>query len=120
MNKNVKSLSVFLAALMMSSAFAASASAIDTSFIKVQNTGAAVIDETPAAEEVVAAEIPANDTAVLKTSGWVKTEAGILEDTKDNFIFKAKDNYVTKAPGVVKKVEKNQKPLETKYKSSGK
>ena len=49
MNKNVKRLSVFLAALMMSSAFAASVSAIDTSFIKVKNTGAAVVDEAATA-----------------------------------------------------------------------
>ena len=111
MNKNVKRLSVFLAALMMSSAFAASASAIDTSFIKVKNTGAAVIDETPAAAAVVV-ETPANDTAVLKTSGWVKTDAGILEDTKSGYVFKAvNDGYVVKAADVVKKTEKNANVL---------
>lgn len=111
MNKNVKRLSVFLAALMMSSAFAASASAIDTSFIKVKNTGAAVIDETPAAAAEVVAEIPANDTAVLKTSGWVKTEAGILDGTESGYVFKAADGYVKKASEVIKKTEKNKKPL---------
>lgn len=111
MNKNVKRLSVFLAALMMSSAFAASASAIDTSFIKVKNTGAAVIDETPAAAAEAVVETPANDTAVLKTSGWVKTEAGILDGTESGSVFKASDYYVKKAADVVKKTEKNKKPL---------
>ena len=111
MNKNVKRLSVFLAALMMSSAFAASASAIDTSFIKVKNTGAEVIDETPAAAAEAVVETPANDTAVLKTSGWVKTEAGILDGTESGSVFKASDYYVKKAADVVKKTEKNQKVL---------
>ena len=112
MNKNAKRLSAVLAALMMSSAFAASASAIDTSFIKVKNTGAAVIDETPAAAETVV-ETPVNDTTVLKTSGWVKTDAGILEETKGNYVFKASDIYVKKAPSASdKKVyKKNEKPL---------
>ena len=113
MNKNVKRLSVFLAALMMSSAFAASVSAIDTSFIKVKNTGADVIDETPAAAAVVV-ETPANDTAVLKSSGWVKTDAGILEETKGTYVFKANDIYVKKvtADSEKKVYKKNQKPLQ--------
>lgn len=107
MNKNAKRLSVVLAALMMSSAFAASASAIDTSFIKVKNTSAAVIDETPAAAAVVV-ETPANDTAVLKTSGWVKTDAGILSDADATLTGKVEKEVFKK--GVIK-VTKNEKPL---------
>lgn len=111
MKKSVKRLSAFLAVLMMSSAFAASASAIDTSFIKVKNTGAAVVDETPAAEKN-AAETPANDTAVLKTAGWVKTNSGILEGTDSKYVFKADNIFVKKeADTTVKKIYKNQKPL---------
>ncbi len=110
MNKNAKRLSAFLAVLMMSSAFAASASAADTSFIKVKNTGAAVIDETPAAVEVAAA-IPANDTAALKDTGWVKTGSGILAKTDDTVIGEsAKEVFKKKSPGVIK-VNKNEKPL---------
>ncbi len=112
MNKNVKRLSVFLAALMMSSAFAASVSAIDTSFIKVKNTGAAVVDEAATAAEEIAVETPANNTAVLKTTGWVKTDAGILEETDSNYVFNAKNIFVKKeADTTVKKIYKNQKPL---------
>ncbi len=112
MNKNVKRLSVFLAALMMSSAFAASVSAIDTSFIKVKNTGASVVDEAAEAAAEIAAETPANDTSVLKSSGWVKTDSGILEDTDSKYVFKAENIFVKKAPDTtVKKIYKNQKPL---------
>lgn len=107
MNKNVKKLAAFLAVLMMSSAFAASASAIDTSFIKVKNTGAAVVDET--VKTTAAEETPAADTAILKNSGWVKTDAGILEGTETvigsaKTVFKASDTDVSK-------IFKNEKPL---------
>ena len=111
MKKSVKRLSAFLAVLMMSSAFAASASAIDTSFIKVKNTGAAVVDEAPAAEKN-AAETPANDTALLKPPGWDKTNSGILEATDSKYGFKADNIFVKKeADTTVKKIYKNQKPL---------
>ncbi len=111
MKKSVKRLSAFLAVLMMSSAFAASASAIDTSFIKVKNTNAAVVDEAVETEEKVAVEAPVNKTALLKDSGWVKTDAGILEEDDDDAIYiGGAKNSLVKKPGVIK-VSKNEKPL---------
>lgn len=112
MNKSVKRLSAFLAVLMMSSAFAASASAADTTFIKVKNTGAAVVNEAADTAEEIAAEETAADISVLKTSGWVKTDAGILEEDETTYVSNVKNIFV-KQPVTAKtgKIYKNTKPL---------
>ncbi len=106
MKKSVKNLSAILALLMMSSAFAATASAADSTFIKVKNEKTeTVIDE---------AEEAASAGNILKTSGWVKTDAPILSDDS-SYVTKAK-NVVIKAPSaaVTKKIYKNEKPVTIK------
>ena len=107
MKKSVKNLSAILALLMMSSAFAATASAADTTFIKVKNEKTeTVIDE---------AEEAASAGNILKTSGWVKTDAPILSETTSSKVVKVK-NAVIKAPvtTVTKKIYKNEKPMTIK------
>jgi len=112
MKKSVKRLSAFLAVLMMSSAFAVSASAADTTFIKVKNTSEAVVDEAVETAEETLVVKSGNDTSILKTSGWVKTDSGILEDDDKTIYVGEAKNYMVKRPsyGVVK-VDKNKKPL---------
>ena len=110
MKNSVKRLSAFLAVLMMSSAFAASASAADTTFIKVKNTGA-VVNEAVETVEEPAEEAPVNKTSVLKTSGWVKTDAGILDADDAAYVFNAGKVYVKKPALPAGKVYKNVKPL---------
>lgn len=110
MNRSIKKLSVFLAALMMSSAFAASASAADTTFIKVKNTSAAVVDETVTATVTETVTKEKTNTTSLKTSGWVKTDSGILDEEGKT------SGYVVKDSGYVKTastgtIYKNTKPL---------
>ena len=106
MKKSVKNLSAILALLMMSSAFAATASAADTTFIKVKNEKTeTVIDE---------AEEAASAGNILKTSGWVKTDAPILSDDS-SYVTKAKNVFVKPAKDVaVKKIYKNEKPVTIK------
>ncbi len=108
MKKSVKNLSALLALLMMSSAFAVTASAADSTFIKVKSDSAkteTVIDE---------AEEAASAGNILKTTGWVKTDAPILSDDS-SYVTKAK-NVVIKAPAapVTKKIYKNEKPVTIK------
>ncbi len=107
MKKSVKNLSALLALLMMSSAFAATASAADTTFIKTKTEKTeTVIDEA----EGSAAEIG----NILKTSGWVKTDATILSDDS-SYVTKAKNVFVKPAKnGVTKKIYKNEKPVTIK------
>ena len=107
MKKSVKNLSALLALLMMSSAFAATASAADTTFIKTKTDSKteSVIDE---ADEF------ASVGNVLKTSGWVKTDATILSDDS-SYVTKAQTVFVKPAKsGVVKKIYKNEKPVSIK------
>ena len=100
MNKNTKRLSAFLAVLMMTSAFAATASAADTNFIKVKG------DKT---ESVLTEETASAAGNILKTSGWVKTDAAILTDDS-SYVTKAQDVVVKKAAAVQKSIYKNEKP----------
>ncbi len=107
MKKSVKNLSALLALLMMSSAFAATASAADTTFIKTKTEKTeTVIDEA----EGSAAEIG----NILKTSGWVKTDATILSDDS-SYVTKAQTVFVKPAKNdVTKKIYKNEKPVTIK------
>ncbi len=97
MNKNAKRLSALLAVLMMSSSFAAVVSAADTTFIKPANKAETVVNE--ADEKTVSA-------STLKTSGWIKTDAHILE--KDSTVTFVKPSTSTKP---VKQIYKNEKPF---------
>ena len=106
MKKSVKNLSVLLALLMMSSAFAATASAADTTFIKTKTEKTeTVIDE--------AEDSKAEIGNILKTSGWVKTDAPILSDDS-SYVTKAKNVVVKSSSAVTKKIYKNEKPVTIK------
>jgi len=101
MKKSVKNLSALLALLMMSSAFAATASAADSTFIKTKTE--TVIDEAEGSK--------ADIGNVLKTSGWVKTDAAILSDDS-SYVTKAKTVFVKSAnTASAKKIFKNEKPF---------
>ncbi len=103
MNNNVKRLSALLAALMMSSSFAAVASAADTAFIKTgKKTETAV---TEAAATVTDATTENKLGNVLKTSGWVKTDATVLDGAAENPLVKPA------AQKPVKHIYKNEKPF---------
>lgn len=116
MNKSVKRISVFLAALMMTSAFAASVSAADTTFIKVKNTAPAIADEAIETEETVAEPAAVvNDIASLKTSGWIKTGGGILGEAEKKDSSAIKNSFIkpstSDSSSTAGKVFKNTKPL---------
>ncbi len=102
MNKNAKRLSALLAVLMMSSSFAATVSAADTTFIKPNKKTEAVLTE---ASGIVDSTVENEVSNVLKTSGWVKTDASILEDAAKNIFIKPSPE---KTP--VKHIYKNEKP----------
>jgi len=107
MKKSVKNLSALLALLMMSSAFAATASAADTTFIKTKT-------ESSKTETVInEAEETASAGNILKTSGWVKTDATILSDDS-SYVTKAKNVVVKSTGAVTKKIYKNEKPVSIK------
>lgn len=111
MNKGIKKLSVFLAALMMSSAFAASATAADTTFIKVKNTSEKVVDEAETKVVETVSEEEKTNTTALKASGWIKTDSGILggsTETTDTSVIKG-NSYIKTTNST--KIYKNQKPL---------
>lgn len=102
MTKNTKRLSALLAVLMMSSSFAAVVSAADTTFIKPNKKTESVLTESSGIVDSTTENEPSN---ILKTSGWVKTNASVLEDAAKNIFIKPSTQ---KTP--VKHIYKNEKP----------
>ena len=108
MNKNVKRLSAFLAVLMMSSAFAASASAADLSAIL---KGANSTVTAPAiADDPVETTVKTNNT-ILGSIGVVKNTGSILDKvttSTDSTVFKVNGTNVQK---ITPAQPKKEKPL---------
>lgn len=122
MNKSVKRLSAFLAVLMMSSAFAASVSAADNTFIKVKNSdsesvldeaegsGVKVVKNSTAAIVDEAEEDTDEVTApVFKNNGWIKPESGTLSAANTGYVSNINNIFVKKT-STANKIYKNEKP----------